>query len=244
MKGFSKLKTNKVAGLKLKADLHIHSVYSDGRDPPSGIIQHALAKGFSVISISDHNTFEGSMKTIRLLPKSGVDLLVIPGSEVRTDKGDVLVYCEHPFETPFRLLDLVDKAHENNCLVVPAHPFDLFRLGIGEAVYSVRGWDAIEVWNASSTRKSNKRALEAARELGLPGLANSDAHVAEQIGSAYTVIEAGDLSVGEVMESIRRGRLQPHFGSRGVKATFKWLEWSLERRLRGMLEGRGSLGPI
>ncbi|MGC9121611.1 MAG: CehA/McbA family metallohydrolase [Thermogladius sp.] len=224
--------------MRVKADLHIHSLYSDGKNSPSEIVHRAADIGLAVVSISDHNTFEGSVRAIRQVPRGALEVLVIPGAEVRTDRGDVLVYCEQPFETPYRLGELVDKAHENNCLVVPAHPFDLFRLGIGEYVYSVRGWDAIEVWNASSTKASNRRAVQAARELGLPGLANSDAHVVEQVGSAYTIIEVDDLGIQHVLESIRRGRVQPVFGHHGVKATFKWVEWSIERRIRDLLEGR------
>ncbi|WP_440058928.1 PHP domain-containing protein [Thermogladius sp. 4427co] len=224
--------------MRIVADLHIHSVYSDGRAPPSEIIAYAIARGLNAISITDHNTFQGSIRALELVRGGGYDIIIVPGVEVRTDRGDVLVYCDKPFDFPLSLPELIDRAHENNCLVAPAHPFDLLRLGVGEAVYTIRGWDAIEVWNASATKSANRKAIEAARALGLPGIANSDAHVPEQVGSAYTVIEAGDASIESVLDAIRKGKTSPHYGTHSLGATVKWVTWSVERRLRNLLGRR------
>lgn len=231
----------------VKADLHVHSVFSDGKPTPSEIVAHALAKGLGAIAVTDHDTFEGGRRAANIARKIGDGLIVVPGAEVRTERGDVLVYCKEPFDFSKNLARLIDGAHKNGCLVVPAHPFDPLKLGVGKEVYSVAGWDAIEVWNASASKRANMMAVEAARALGLPGLANSDAHILEQIGTAYTLIEVQELSVEGVLEAIRRGRVRPHFGSHTLRSLVKWAGWSLERRLRAALglerdwlEGSGS----
>ncbi len=218
--------------LKVKADMHIHSTYSDGRASPKDIVYKALEEGIRIIAITDHNTFQGAVQAKKFVKSLGEDIIVIIGNEVRTQYGDVLVYCLEETNLPNTLPELIDRAHDENCLVVPAHPFDILRLGIGEYLFIFNGWDAIEVWNASSNYGSNKKALEVAKTLNLPGLANSDAHIPEYIGSAYTIIELKDFDPEEVFDSIRKHRVKPKLGYPPFKIFIKRLLWSIERYIR------------
>jgi predicted metal-dependent phosphoesterase TrpH len=229
---------------RLRADMHMHSTVSDGKPSPAEIVVEALSKGLDVISVTDHDSFEGSLRAARIAREEKLDLVVVIGAEIRTTAGDVLVYCaDKPLaRIPRDPGQLADYAHENNCLVVPAHPFDLRRKGIGDLVYSLSSkWDAIEVFNAASDPLSNSRAREAAEALGLPGLANSDAHVLEAIGSAYTIIEYDAESAEDVLEAIRKGRVIPVGGRPGITALAKQFVWSIERRVfkRRRERGRG-----
>ncbi|OYT50599.1 MAG: histidinol-phosphatase [Desulfurococcales archaeon ex4484_204] len=184
----------------VKADLHIHSMASDGRDHPKYVVKAAKEKGLLVISITDHNTFLGSM--IALNYARGSYPLVIPGSEVRTEVGDILVLCPEPIEITRSSHELIDVAHDNNCILIPAHPLDLVRLGMG---FLARApiWDGVEVFNANSDPITNVLTLIAFRNHGGVKLANSDAHVIEMIGSAYTVIEVSSIELDEVLNALR-----------------------------------------
>ena len=217
--------------MMFKADLHIHSYYSDGRASPREIIAYAVANGLSIISITDHNTFQGSIAAMKIA-SSFKNIMVIPGVEVRTDEGDILVYCYEEFDFPRRLETLLEKARENNCLIVPAHPFDVMRLGIGDRVFDFKGWSAIEVWNAGATTGANRRAVEAARLLGLPSIANSDAHIVEHIGVAYTLIEAEGLTLSEVFEAVLKGRVRPIQGRYPFRTMVKRIKWGVEYRIK------------
>lgn len=210
-----------------KADLHIHSTFSDGRNNPLDIIEAALERGLSIISITDHDTFAGSIHAVRYGRSRGV--LVVPGIEVRTSEGDILVYCVREFDLPRRVDQLIETAHREGCLVVPAHPFDILKLGIGDLIYEYKDWDAIEVWNASSTKGANYRALEAAKLLGKPGLANSDAHIVEEVGVAYTLMEVPELKVEEVLEAIRKGFARPVYGRSPFKVKVERVLWSIQK---------------
>ncbi len=221
---------NKVL-IRALADLHIHSTHSDGKASPKEIIYTAQYKGLNIISITDHNTFSGSIEALKYAKNLEEELVVIIGNEVRTDYGDILVYCYEPINTPHRLDILIDYAHENNCLVVPAHPFDIYRKGIGDKIFDYNEWDAIETWNASSDPRSNKKALQAAKLLGLPGLANSDAHIPDYIGCAYTIIEIEEYSIESVFKAIKQGKTHPHPGYPPFRAFFKKMFWSVKRRL-------------
>ncbi len=219
--------------VRLRGDMHMHTTVSDGRDPPDRVVLAAHERGLDFIAVTDHDSFEGAIRARRAAEGMGLDIIVVVGNEVRTTRGDVLVYCagKVPDRLPRDPLELVDYMHEEGCLVVPAHPFDKRRKGVGDLVYEAR-WDAIEVFNAHSDPFSNRRAQEAARELGLPGLANSDAHIADAVGSAYNIVEAEDADEEAILRAIRGGRVTPVPGRPGFGVYASTLAWSIERRLR------------
>ena len=70
----------------MKADLHIHSTYSDGSLPPTGIISLAAEKGLSIFGITDHDTANHFPECIKEGRKSGIT--VIPGVEFSTSFKD------------------------------------------------------------------------------------------------------------------------------------------------------------
>lgn len=83
----------------VRADLHIHSFGSEGSFDmtdatmtPENIVEKALEKGISLISITDHNEI-GNVKAA-LAYSADKPILVIPGIEVTTTQGHLLVYFE------------------------------------------------------------------------------------------------------------------------------------------------------
>ena len=64
------------------ADLHLHTVYSDGEYTPESIIQRALSENFRAIAITDHDTVEGIS---HVLEKAGETLEIIPGVELSSE---------------------------------------------------------------------------------------------------------------------------------------------------------------
>ncbi len=220
----------------LRADLHVHSTYSDGLDPVDAVLASALDKGLNVISISDHNTFKGSLAASRIIKDKGMDLVLVFGNEVRANYMgrliDVLVLCpEYPGEDwPRDALRLYDWAEKKGCLYVPAHPFDERRYGCGELIYDL-DVHAIEVWNARAPKGLNEEALKAAKLLGKPGIANSDAHEAEQVGLAHSLIEA-EPDPSAVLEAILRGRVNIVRGSVSALGYLKYVKRKLLSKRR------------
>ncbi len=189
----------------VSADLHIHTTVSDGLNSPKEVVLAAFYKGLNVIAITDHDTFQGALMAQRYV--GGLDLLVIIGCEVSSIRGDVLLLCDSPINTPREIGELIDVAHENNCLVIPAHPFDDQRNSVGEDIYNYE-WDAIEVYNGSSTEYANRMAQYAAKVMGLPGIGNSDAHSIDKIGIVYNNIEVEDLTIDDVFSSIKKNKVK------------------------------------
>lgn len=69
-------------------DLHVHSIYSDGEYEPSRIVELAKKKDIGVLSITDHDTIDGTKK---LRNFNDPDLFYIHGIEVSTkwDNGQM-----------------------------------------------------------------------------------------------------------------------------------------------------------
>jgi 3',5'-nucleoside bisphosphate phosphatase len=67
----------------LKADLHIHTSYSDGKLKPDEIIDLAKEKGLGIIGVTDHDNIEGSQAMLEHNGKHGIE--VIPGIELSAD---------------------------------------------------------------------------------------------------------------------------------------------------------------
>ncbi len=83
----------------LRADLHIHSYgefgsydVEDTTMTPLAIVDTAIEKNLSIISITDHNEIQNSHTAIEY--SKGKDILVIPGVEISTTQGHLLVYFE------------------------------------------------------------------------------------------------------------------------------------------------------
>tara|TARA_B100001063_G_C16774116_1_gene563826 strand:+ start:67 stop:2721 length:2655 start_codon:yes stop_codon:yes gene_type:complete len=85
----------------LRADLHIHSFsedygsfdVTDHTMTPEAIVDTAIEKGLKIISITDHNEIQNSRIAINY--SKDKDILVIPGIEVSTTQGHLLLYFEN-----------------------------------------------------------------------------------------------------------------------------------------------------
>jgi len=165
-------------------DLHVHSRYSkDSSLAPKAIIEAAKRRGLAGIAVTDHLSVKGGIEVRRAAP---TDLIVIVGYETRIQKQDVLCLFVEEEAKADSMAELHDKIRESGGITVLAHPYRLFTVG--------RAWadvDAIEVLNARISSDRNKRALELAEKLHVPKVAGSDAHMASEIGRAYTIVKQG-----------------------------------------------------
>jgi len=84
-----------------RADLHINSFGEDGSydvtDPamtPEAIVDTAVAERLEVIAVTDHNAVGNVRRAIA--HAAGKPILVLPGVELSTPQGHLLVYCPTP----------------------------------------------------------------------------------------------------------------------------------------------------
>ena len=84
-----------------RADLHIHSFgnlgssdVTDTAMTPENIVDTAISEKLHVIAITDHNQIGNVRRGIK--QAEGKTLLVVPGVELSTPQGHLLVYCPTP----------------------------------------------------------------------------------------------------------------------------------------------------
>ena len=124
--------------------------------------------------------------------------------------------------------------HELGGLAIPPHPYDLFRAGIRQSVLDVLAIDALEVFNAATTLKRyNRMAFEYATMRSLPMTAGSDAHHEAAIGTAYTILNAEELSVKGILGQITKGtELNQQYLTPKDALRKTWNNWLRLRRKR------------
>lgn len=187
----------------IRADLHIHTTYSpDASINPKTIVNQLYAHPYiKAAAITDHNTTKGYHK-IRKLASAYEDILIIPGIEVSTTEGDIIILglAELP-PRPWTPENIINYTKQQNGITVAAHPYRTYGLGDLAKNYD---FDAIEVLNGISTPQANKMAQKLAKTMSLPGVAGSDAHRVDEMWTVYTEVQASS-NTEEILTAIKKG---------------------------------------
>ncbi|MEQ8192074.1 MAG: PHP domain-containing protein [Candidatus Eremiobacterota bacterium] len=168
----------------LTFDLHIHSKYSkDSIMSPAQIIKIAKEKKLTGIAVTDHNTIRGG---IEVKKKSDKDLFVIVGSEIKTDRGEIIGLFLNEEIRSKDFFEVVDDIKGQGGKCVLPHPY---RNHYADPASLISYVDAIEGFNSRNPKDFNIKAQNLARSQRIVMTAGSDAHMPFEIGYAMTCIE-------------------------------------------------------
>jgi predicted metal-dependent phosphoesterase TrpH len=144
---------------------------------------------------------EGYYK-VKQLASAYPDILIIPGVEITTFEGDLILLgvAELP-PKEWTVENVIDFARENDSLIIVAHPYRAHGLGDLTKKYDV---DAIEILNGVSRSYVNRMAEKLAKQMGLPGVAGSDAHYVNELWSVYNEVQASS-DVDEILKAVKMG---------------------------------------
>jgi len=190
----------------IHVDLHLHTRFSgDASINPKQVVDalyaHPTIKG---VAITDHDALEGYFQ-VRKLAAAYEDLVIIPGVEVSTKQGDIILLgIEEKPAYKSTLDSVVDFALERAALILIPHPYRVH--GIGDAAEKTPA-DAVEIMNPWATPRENKLADNLAKARNLPGVAGSDAHKPDQMWTAYTEADA-EPDVCSVLNGIKKRRVK------------------------------------
>jgi predicted metal-dependent phosphoesterase TrpH len=139
---------------------------------------------------------------------AGSGLVIIPGVEVSTRQGHLIVLgVREPLPAGRHVMETIRLARSLGGVSILPHPYHMWRHGVARklrsALYAV---DAIEVFNSRYiVGSANLKAAKMARRIGKPCVGGSDAHHARYIGFGRTWVEA-DRNVESILSAIRCGR--------------------------------------
>lgn len=121
----------------MRIDLHVHSDRSDGTDPPAQLVRAAAAAGLDVISLTDHDTFDGWEEAGSEGERLG--LRVVPGVEMscRLGGGSVHLLAYDPAPDDPALLAELARIREGRAGRIPAMVEALQGAGLELAVDDV-----------------------------------------------------------------------------------------------------------
>ena len=196
-----------------KADMHIHSIASDGTASAERILDYVERfTDLDVIAIADHERIEAGGECRRLARERGSRVEVVVGEEVTTRSGHLLgVFLQARLKRGQSLETTVAEIHEQGGLAIVPHPFSAFTKGMRKhAILRIHHstdplvyWDALEGFNPSTAGRYGRTAtIRLAAELGIPLVGNSDGHTLETIGDGRT------LFPGSTAEDYKRAVLQ------------------------------------
>jgi predicted metal-dependent phosphoesterase TrpH/glycosyltransferase involved in cell wall biosynthesis len=168
------------------ADLHLHTEHShDCSIAVADLLGYAEAQGLGAVAITDHNVFSGAQEALELA--RGRRLRVIPGEEVKTDRGEVIgLFLTEPVARSMSMAETITAIRGQGGLVYLPHPFDrLHTIPDPRTLHRhLAEIDVFEVYNARLLFEGyNDEALRFARKYNLTMGAGSDAHVLQGIGT-------------------------------------------------------------
>jgi len=187
-----------------KADLHIHSNYSDGRPTIEEILDYVEHKtDLDVIAITDHNTIDGAYFAKQLMEKKRYRFQLVIGEEISTVEGHLLgLFLTKPIPAKTKLDDAIRDIHKQGGIAIVPHMFEDTRMigdknitmdGIGmkNLLKEKKNIDGVEIINATPTLSAEniKAALINNSYVLKAETGSSDAHIVEAIGKGYTAFE-------------------------------------------------------
>ena len=122
-----------------KADIHIHTNFSDGLMTPEAVVEHAATQtDLRVIAISDHDTIDGALAARRYRQRHKGDfghLDIVVASEITSLDGDVLgLFLHQDVAAGMSAAETVDEIHAQGGLAVAVHPYSILLPGIVKGV--------------------------------------------------------------------------------------------------------------
>ena len=204
-------------------DLHTHS-YPKSDDCFMGVdelIEGARSKGLDGICLTDHDIF-WSPDEVRALTRRH-NFLVLPGCEINTDTGHVIVFGLHRYIFGLHKPDFLHgMVLQDGGVLIAAHPYrrrfleeparqpsaraEMLDRASGDGFFGI--CDAIEGINGRANEVQTDFSLDLGSRLAMKMTGGSDAHRVEQLGTAATLFQREITGLVDLIEELKGGRFQ------------------------------------
>lgn len=204
-------------------DLHTHTYpkSDDSFVSADELVDAARLCGLDGICLTEHDDFWPPDAARELTRRHGI--LVLPGAEINTDAGHVLVFGLDQYKFGMhKPAFLREEANRHGAVLVAAHPYRrrfLADPGQDRAARSemlhralddemLRLFDAVETRNGRGKESENLFSEDLREGLCLPGTGGSDTHYRHQMGTAATLFERRIASLDDLVAELKAGRMR------------------------------------
>ena len=205
-------------------DLHTHTFpkSQDSILEPEVLLRRAKEVGLDGVCLTEHDGFWAPDTLVDWSRRYG--LLVLPGCEVTTEEGHLLVYGLLRYIFGMHRAAFVRKqVDEAGGVMVVAHPYrrtyreqadtdavaynEMLERACRNTVFPMA--DAVEVLNGRGSEQENAFSHQIAQRFGKRGAGASDAHRIEDLGKFATEFHRPIGCLEDLIQELRAGRFGP-----------------------------------
>jgi predicted metal-dependent phosphoesterase TrpH len=200
---------------------HTHPLSHDSLLSADELVEAAKAANLDAVCLTEHDFFWRDDQAAALSKRH--NFVVIPGVEVNTEDGHIVVFGLDRFVYGMhRLHELARLAEVAGAVMIAAHPYRrqlpfelrhegdwteaLARACANPAYQHVT---AIETQNGRGSERENAFSTELATRLGIPPLSASDAHERKDIGCCATEFQRKITKLEDLITELKAGRFKP-----------------------------------
>ena len=186
------------------------------------LIEGSKSLGLDGICLTDHDNFWTGEQIKEL--SSRHEFLVIPGCEINTEAGHVLVFGLSQYEFGIHKPEFLQASVQRaGGIIIAAHPYrrrlieepaerpeireEMLERAHADEFFSI--CHGIETLNGRGSTVQNKFSYDLGRRLNANTTAGSDAHKVEQIGTVATEFQRPVSCLEELIQELRDGRFSP-----------------------------------
>jgi hypothetical protein len=143
-----------------KADMHLHTLYSDGTASVAELLEHVERHtDLDVIAITDHERIDGALRARDIHESAGYSFDLVVGEEITTRRGHVLaLFLTERVPALRPLPETLERIHDQGGLAIAAHPMAPLTPSVGRRSLLAghadpdprHRFDAIEIMNPSA----------------------------------------------------------------------------------------------
>lgn len=205
-------------------DLHTHTFPSsdDSLVGPDQLVEAAKNAGLDGLCLTEHDYFWDPADITSMCRRH--EFLVLPGCEVNTDSGHVLVFGLKSYVFGMhKVAHLTQLAQRAGAALIAAHPYrrryqreqadnpasykSMVEAACGETVFA--SCDAIEALNGRASDGETKFCLDLSQGTGLAMAGGSDSHRLQDVGTVATRFHNRITCVDDLIGEIKACRFEP-----------------------------------
>jgi len=203
-------------------DLHAHTqpISWDSDLTPDQLVELAKAAGLDGVCLTEHDAFWDPADVAALARKHS--FLVLPGAELNTEIGHVLVYGLDRFEWGMhRIEKLAETVEAAGGAMIAAHPYrrympwyyleeDDLNATLQRALRNTafKRCVALETAHGRASPEQNDFSRRLCDLLGMRGAGGSDAHQPSHVGRCATRFERRISDLAGLVEELKAGRFE------------------------------------